>query len=122
MNVWFGTDWGAPVCHSTPKVGVPVGEACIWCDESIAKDDSGVGMPLAEPIGKTGLRVSMTYYHVECWVRMLVGSTGHQLRLCPCFGGDYEGEPEGMSRRDAARAAWDLARRRAGDTGGHQTD
>jgi hypothetical protein len=65
---------------------------------------------MSEPV------VSRAYYHVECWGRMMFGSTGHQLKLCPCFGGTYEGEPDTMSKRDAARAAWELARQRAGGT------
>lgn len=108
MNVWFGTSWGAPVCSSTPHVGVPVDAHCLHCEEAIAPDDSGVGAPFLD-----GATVTQAWYHVECWVRMIVGSTGHQLKLCPCFGGTYEGEPETMSTRDAARAAWDLARSRA---------
>ena len=111
MNAWFGTDWGAPICQ-TLRVPVPVGETCLHCDELIAADDSGVMMPLMESVYNI-IAVTPAYYHVECWIRLMVGSTGHQLKLCPCFGGDYEGEPETMSKRDAARAAWDLARQRA---------
>jgi hypothetical protein len=106
MNAWFGTDWGAPYCHSTPRVAVPVGESCLHCEEAIDAADSGVVTPLMDGEG-----VRAAYYHVECWGRVLLGSTGHQLRLCPCFGGTYEGEPPEMSKRDAARAAWDLSRR-----------
>lgn len=112
MNAWFGTDWGAPVCHITQQIAVPVGEPCVHCEEPIAADDSGVMTPLMESVGN-GIGVRPAYYHIECWTRQLFGSTGHQLRLCPCFGGDYEGEPPEMSKRDAARAAWELARQRA---------
>lgn len=112
MNAWFGTDWGAPVCRTTQQIAVPIGDACIHCGEAIAADDSGVMTPLVEGVGNA-LDVRPGYYHVECWGRLLFGSTGHQLQLCPCFGGTYEGEPPDMSKRDAARAAWDLARSRA---------
>jgi hypothetical protein len=98
MNVWFGTDWGAPVCQLTPQVPAPVGATCLWCEEPIATEDSGWGQCANGP-----------WMHVECFGRQMFGSTGHQLRLCPCYGGTYEGEPESMSKRDAARAAWDLA-------------
>jgi hypothetical protein len=117
MNVWFGTSWGAPICETTPRVPVPVGKPCIWCDEPIAADDRGIGSALLESVGNI-IAVSPAYYHVECWIRQTLGSTGHQLKLCPCFGGTYEGEPEGMSKRDAARAAWELARSRAADREG----
>ena len=102
MNVWFGTNWGAPVCQETPRIDVPLGAICTWCEEPIAADDSGWGERAMGP-----------FMHVECFGRMMFGSTGHQLKLCPCFGGDYEGEPPEMSRRDAARAAWAFARERA---------
>jgi hypothetical protein len=101
MNVWFGADWGAPICHVTPQVDVPIGLPCLWCKESITPSDSGWGQTADGP-----------WMHVECFVRQMAGSVGHQLKLCPCFGGTYEGEPETLSKRDAARAAWDLVRSR----------
>jgi len=104
MTSWFGQSWGAPICQTTPHVETPVGEACVWCDEPVAPDDSGLVM-LGIIDGKAGVAC----YHVECSVRSIVGSTGHQLGLCPCFGGDYEGESPEMSKRDAARAAFQLA-------------
>jgi hypothetical protein len=45
--------------------------------------------------------------HRECLVRMVVGSVGHQLRRCSCFGGGEE-DPPGMTPREAARAALEL--------------
>jgi hypothetical protein len=51
--------------------------------------------------------------HLECWTRMLVGSVGHQRRTCSCFGGTQE-DPEGATRREAARAAAKEFRLRAG--------
>ena len=102
MNVWFGTSWGAPVNEVTAQVPVPVGAPCQFCEEPILAEESGWGQCVAGP-----------WMHVECFMRLMLGSTGHQLQLCPCYGGDYEGEPPEMSRRDAARAAWALARERA---------
>ena len=112
MNVWFGTDWGAPVCHDMPQIPVPVGRPCLYCTEPIAADDSGIATPLMESVGNA-IVVSTAYYHVECWGRSLLGSVGHQLRLCSCYGGTEDCEPDGMSKRETARAAWDLARARA---------
>lgn len=48
--------------------------------------------------------------HRDCAIRLIVGSVGHQCRTCSCFGG-VEGDPEGMSRREAAHAAADLFRK-----------
>jgi hypothetical protein len=46
-------------------------------------------------------------FHHECLFRMGVGSVGHVNRRCNCYGGN-EGDPEGMTRREAARAALEL--------------
>jgi len=43
-------------------------------------------------------------YHPECMARSVIGSVGHQRRTCPCYGGT-ESDPEGMTKREAARAA-----------------
>jgi hypothetical protein len=45
------------------------------------------------------------FLHIECAIRMSVGSEGHQTYRCPCYGGTYE-DPPGVSIRDAARAAF----------------
>lgn len=42
--------------------------------------------------------------HYECGLRIVVGSVGHLLRLCSCYGGNTE-DPEWMTERQAARAA-----------------
>jgi hypothetical protein len=31
---WFGESWNAPVCESTERVAVPVGETCVRCRET----------------------------------------------------------------------------------------
>jgi hypothetical protein len=43
-------------------------------------------------------------WHRECLIRHLVGSVGHQLGRCSCFGGTEE-DPPGRTAREAARAA-----------------
>jgi len=106
-TAWFGTHWGAPFNDTTPQVPVPVGETCLWCGELIAPEDSGVQMP---HLSLQGPRY--VYQHVECFLRSILGSVGHQLQLCSCFGGDDACEPPEMSRRESARAACDLAQNR----------
>jgi hypothetical protein len=100
MNVWFGTSWGAIFNDHTPQVPVPVGASCLWCDEPIAAHESGWGQCVNGP-----------FMHVECFMRQMLGSVGHQLKLCGCYGGDalYDGDNPEMSRRDSARAAWEMA-------------
>lgn len=72
------------------RVAVPVGALC-WCGEPIEAEDAGY---------VAGSMVA----HLDCRQAQLVGSVGHQLRLCACFGGTLE-DPPGLSPRDAARAA-----------------
>ncbi len=50
-------------------------------------------------------------FHAECLIRSIVGSVGHQLGRCSCFGGN-EDDPRGMTLREAAQAARDLFDRR----------
>ena len=42
--------------------------------------------------------------HGECYIRMLMGSVGHQLKACSCYGGTTE-DPPGMTKHEAAHAA-----------------
>lgn len=89
------------------RVPVPVGEACGSCGEPIAEGDSGMIMPcLAYAAG--GPVAGELVQHIECAARQALGSVGHQLQRCHCYGGT-EDDPPGLSRRAAARAAWDLA-------------
>lgn len=45
--------------------------------------------------------------HHECAMRSILGSVGHQLHKCPCYGGTEE-DPPGMTKRQAAMAAVEL--------------
>jgi hypothetical protein len=46
-------------------------------------------------------------WHRECLMRGIVGSVGHQLGRCRCFGGT-EDDPPGMTPREAARASMEM--------------
>lgn len=70
---------------------------CIHCDEPVLPGDSrftyGNG-PVA---------------HGECSVRSMVGSVAHLKRECSCYvPGATCTDPPGMTRRQAARAAYQL--------------
>lgn len=97
MNVWFGTHWGAPLCDIAEQVPAPAGASCLWCEEHIEETDTGWGQSTDGP-----------WAHLECFMRQMLGSVGHQLHVCRCYGGPYE-DPPGLSTRDAARAAWEQA-------------
>jgi hypothetical protein len=90
---WFGVSWGAPMCDECPHVPPPIGEFCAHCDEAILANDSGV-------IYSNGPAA-----HRNCFIRGVAGSLAHLQKRCSCFvPGATEGDPPGMSKREAANA------------------
>ncbi len=103
--------WGPALGPCAPKPSpTPVGEKCLYCDEPIAAGDSGVIMSMIEG---SPLRLRLVVEHRECLLRRVLGSVGHQLGRCGCFGGTEE-DPPGMTLRDGARAAASLLADRQG--------
>jgi hypothetical protein len=94
---WFGRPYGAGYEHDFPHVETPVGIACAHCGEAIAEGDSGV--IISGPIRAIRPR------HYECFFRPIAGGVNHQLGRCFCCGGDQPPDPDGMTRREAAKAA-----------------
>jgi hypothetical protein len=104
---WFGEYWGAAICNETPHIAVPVGAHCSWCDEVFVAGDAGIVIDsVSEGPGDAALETPM---HKNCFLRSVMGSIGHQRRECECYGGT-EGDPEGMTKRQAADAAAGFAR------------
>jgi len=69
---------------------------CLWCDEPILPGERFVDCLS----GAT---------HQECMLRQVVGSVAHQMKLCNCFiAGSKAGDPDTVTRREAARVAADL--------------
>lgn len=63
---------------------------CQWCGEEIRSDQP-----------------SRDGHHVECLFRAVVGSVAHIERRCSCYVlGSTAGDPEWMSQREAAIAAY----------------
>jgi hypothetical protein len=52
--------------------------------------------------------VASVAVHMECFIRSVVGSVGHQMQQCHCYGGTVD-DPPNMSKREAARAAYRLS-------------
>lgn len=73
------------------------------CGEEVREGEPARDMPVVYTCGAC----EVERIHLECVLRMAVGSVGHQRRECSCFGGTKD-DPEGMTRREAARAACDL--------------
>jgi hypothetical protein len=59
-------------------------------------------------------------YHEECDVRAHLGSAAHFMKECACYGGTRSDPPE-MSKRDAARMAFE-AREHMGKASGGKAD
>ena len=75
--------------------------SCFYCGEEVLPgEDSG--------------RVGNAPSHLECSFRAVAGSVAHIERRCSCFiPGSEEGDPPGMTRREAAKAALDASYGRA---------
>ncbi len=70
---------------------------CEYCGEPIKPDD------LADCVGAN--------LHHECLFRNVGGSVAHVEKRCSCFvPGSNEGDPPGMTKRQAARAALERQR------------
>lgn len=67
---------------------------CARCSEEITVLD------LRAPFDETPL-------HYECGLRMALGSIAHVEKRCGCYvPGSDAGDPEGVSKRQAARLVW----------------
>lgn len=73
-------------------------DPCPFCGEPVLPAEVAAGATRVVNGGRAA--------HVECLARSVIGSLGHQQGRCPCFGGS-EDDPPGLSRREAARAAYD---------------
>lgn len=95
---WFGKPWSGSLCEECPQVPVPVGVACVHCEEKIEADDSGM------------IYANGPAAHRNCFLRGVLGSVAHIEKRCGCYVvGSTEGDPPGLSARaaaDAAVAAW----------------
>ena len=68
---------------------------CVYCGEPCI-------------IGKERIRrlADRRLAHGECLLRQVIGSLAHLEKRCSCFvPGSTEGDPDGMSLREAAKAA-----------------
>jgi len=66
---------------------------CGWCKEEMLPGEHNTVLPFQPE-----------EFHQECAFRIVFGSVGHQRMTCWCYGGT-DGDPEGMTLREQARAA-----------------
>lgn len=68
-------------------------ERCSWCGEPLLRQE----------------RARFNCMHEECGARGVFGSVAHLEKRCCCYvPGSTEEDPPGMTRREAARAAYAL--------------
>lgn len=76
-------------------------EKCQYCEEPLTSEERQKDF-------------FMRALHAECFARMILGSCAHLQKRCSCFiPGSTEGDPPGMTRRQAARAAVGVIQSRA---------
>lgn len=69
---------------------------CVWCGE-----------PMADTVAGMAIQTNMAAMHTECAYRAVAGSVAHLEKRCSCYvPGSEEGDPPGMTKREAASAAW----------------
>lgn len=117
MIARFGKGTWPPFCEDVREWPTPVGDPCLWCGERIREGDQGGWMTVVRQTGgalwqgntarASDLEPGLEPEHIECFIRQSIGSVGHLRRHCSCYGGT-EGDPPGMTRREAAQAALDL--------------
>jgi hypothetical protein len=95
MN-FFGYYGGlAPLLSCGGRTKTPTNATCAWCSEPILHGEDGVA------------HENGACEHIECFIRSIVGSVAHQKHRCPCYGGSDDHEEKGMTKRAAARAAFE---------------
>jgi hypothetical protein len=60
--LWFGRDWGAPICIPAAKIATPLEHPCIHCQGPFERGDHGVTMPLT-----LEHKTVCADYHLECF-------------------------------------------------------
>lgn len=63
---WFGEDWGAFVCKSTPKLPTPRNLLCLRCGVPFKDGDRGVVMPFVCD------GPSACAYHLDCMMKSIL--------------------------------------------------
>lgn len=102
----FPRRWASSACDGLEEVGTPVGVPCMLCVEPLELGARGFVQDCVrlDRIGE--MVVTREPVHRECQLRAVVGSLGHLLRVCHCYGGPME-DPPSLTAHQAALAVWD---------------
>jgi hypothetical protein len=107
MIRFFGHRYLAPMYDDAPEVHPPTGALCAWCGEVFLATDDGI---VVDAVGLETVALSDGTdglpYHRVCFLRTIIGSVAHVEERCSCFvPGADEGDPPGMTKRQAAELA-----------------
>lgn len=108
---YFGPSWRRQP-HEV-QVPTPVGQLCGLCEEPVEHSDTGTLQAFSNRSPGAQWHVSWRPVHYECSMRAVIGSVAHIEGRCSCYTpGAGEGDPPGVSRRQAARLAVEAFRKR----------
>lgn len=84
MTHFFGERWDAPRVDDAIHVPTPVGDPCLYCREPIEAADRGVLVTYADRDVDGELVGGIAPVHMECDLRMNLGTAGHLRGDCTC--------------------------------------
>lgn len=93
---------------------------CVHCHEPVDTHEDAISHAAIEkptnldPTFAQAFSVTARWSHRNCHMRSIIGSVGHQMRMCTCYvkQGEAIDDPPGMTKRQAADAAVALFKRR----------
>jgi hypothetical protein len=94
-DLYFGLPWASRVTHPRgTRIPTPVGDDCLQCTEKILAADRGVITSSIHVVHRTTLAGSLAPVHLECHVRVAVGSLAYLLgaRHLPPWQGTFHAE------------------------------
>jgi hypothetical protein len=77
VTLFFGDRWDAPQVDDATQVNTPVGRQCLYCAEPVEQDDRGL-------LRYYSLGTPPAPVHMECDLRMSLGSVAHLEGRCSC--------------------------------------
>lgn len=107
---YFGRKWDAPAFEGAVEVPVPVGRECMLCHEQVTDGDSGT----LEWVIESSENASYRPVHIECFLRMMLGSPAHLTGECSCTTGAHHDDDDRPWREQARETMQILIQERGG--------
>lgn len=108
LQLYFGERVNFAWCYEMEPTETPVGQRCAHCGEMVKDGENGVVSPMGRMVAGE-LTATEEPWHVECWMRSLMGSAAHIARRCSCYvPGASESDDPNLTRRQAAIVAYEM--------------